>query len=142
MYVPGGAVRPHASAGSFQRENAPSAHHHVVAAIILVDLPGRVRRVAALKNGCSPFVTPTNDLRGTFRNVPETRSFPSPCPAVARSACSPPTDVLFVDLHKRGEGANCLFIVCCEESARTGASRKNACIELDVRSPKSFADLH
>ena len=79
MYVPGGAVRPHASAGSFQRENAPSAHHHVVAAIILVDLPGRVRRVAVVGNGVEkrllPFVTLTNDLRGTFRNVPETRSF-------------------------------------------------------------------
>jgi hypothetical protein len=38
--------------------------------------------------------------------------------------------------------ANRLFIVCCEKSARTGASCKNARIELDVRSRKSFTDLH
>ena len=34
-----------------------------------------------------------------------------------------------------------LFVGCCEKSARTGASRKNACIELNVRSRKSFPTL-
>ena len=37
--------------------------------------------------------------------------------------------------------ANRLFLVCCEKSARTGASCENAGIELHVRSRKSFSHL-
>jgi hypothetical protein len=35
------------------------------------------------------------------------------------------------------ELAQTAYSSCCEKPARTGASRKNACIELDIRSRKS-----
>jgi alpha-L-fucosidase len=40
------------------------------------------------------------------------------------------------------ELAKCLFVVRYEKCAGTGASRENRCIELHVRSRKSFTDLH